>query len=238
VSISGATSVKTVANGGPINNTGTQSGGAAITMPFDLVFSSDIAGASKYAWEIESYNGTTGTLLAWVNVPTVSHTADTVFYMVYGDAAVVTQQNTSSFAPSAVWDSSYKGVWHMSDTNFVDSTSNAHSLSSNSGTAATGQVAHHRADVLVGHQDADLAILRAGGGEQLGGRRFDRLGAGDTEPHQPPLGLVGDSIAVELHDDRATELSGRVRGLGGRGDDALLGHRHAVSGEEALGRGL
>lgn len=146
VSISAATSVKTVANGGKINNTGTQTGGAGGTMPFDLVFSSDTAGASKYPWEVEKYDGTTGDLIAWVQVPSVSNSVDTVFYMVYGDAAVNTQQNTSTLAPSAVWDANYKGVWHLADVTAggttKDSTSNAinGTASATSPTSAAAQI--------------------------------------------------------------------------------------------------
>src|SRR5207302_320806 len=54
--------------------------------------------------------------------PTLSHTADTFMYMYYGNAGASDQQNKT-----AVWDSNYKGVWHLPDgttLNANDSTSN------------------------------------------------------------------------------------------------------------------
>ena len=111
VSISHAT-LKTIANGGHIQHTATQTG-PAVTMPADLVFAADSAGSTRYSWEVESYDGANGLLLAWVKIPAVSHTADTTFYILYGDAAIVTPQNTSSLAPGTVWDANYRGVWHL-----------------------------------------------------------------------------------------------------------------------------
>ena len=86
--------------------------------------------------------------------------------------------------------------------------------------------------------DADLAVVGAGGGEQLGRRHLDRVGVGDAEPHEASLGLVGDAVAVELDHDRAAERSGGVGGVGRRGHDPLLGHRHPVGGQQPLGRGF
>jgi len=121
-------SFATVANSGLIQHTVTQSGGNPITMPADLIFTSDSGGATKIPWEFESYDGTTGTLYAWVLIATVSHTVDTVFYVFYGDATVSTQQNTGSFSVANVWDANFKGVYHFPDgttLNAKDSTGNA-----------------------------------------------------------------------------------------------------------------
>src|ERR1035441_8666497 len=133
-----ATLLKTVAHGGAISNTVTQSGGNAVTMPADLVFSADALGVTLYPWEIEFYDGTNGILVAWVQVPTLSHTADTVFYMPYGNVLISTQQNTGSYAPSAVWDTNYKGVWHLPDgttLNLNDSTVTGNNGINNGATA-------------------------------------------------------------------------------------------------------
>ncbi len=141
VSISHAT-LKTVGNGGHIGHTTNQSS-PSVTMPADLIFSADSAGATKYPWEVASYDGTNGVLVAWVKIPTVSHTTDTVFYLLYGDSAVSTAQNTGTLAPSNVWDSNHSGVWHYHDgttLSTVDSTSNANTETSHSGTAASGKI--------------------------------------------------------------------------------------------------
>jgi hypothetical protein len=122
-----------------VQNTCTQTGGAGGTIPADLVFSTDSAGSSKLPWEVQFYDGAAGTLIAWVQVPTVSNSSDIVFYMAYGDAGVTTQQNTGSYAPANVWDTNYKGVWHLNDTassaTIHDSTTNT-----NNGTATSGMV--------------------------------------------------------------------------------------------------
>src|ERR1019366_8560751 len=78
---------------------------------FDILFTSS-DGTTKIPYEREQYTNTSsGTLLAWVNVATLSHTADTVIYLYYGNAAATDQQDTTH----AVWDTNYKGVWHLKE---------------------------------------------------------------------------------------------------------------------------
>jgi hypothetical protein len=80
---------------------------------------------SKLNHEIESYDDTTGHLVAWVSVPLLSATTDTLLYMYYGNPGVTNQQN-STF----VWDSGYAMVQHFdenSGTRF-DSTVNGNNL--------------------------------------------------------------------------------------------------------------
>lgn len=73
--------------------------------------------------EIESFNGTTGELQAWVEVPTLSTSTDTVLYMYYGNATCSSQEDISG-----VWDSNHKLVHHLDDlttSTTEDSTSNS-----------------------------------------------------------------------------------------------------------------
>src|SRR5579872_5586228 len=122
------TTMKTVGNGGHIQNTITQSGGSAVTSPADAIFTSDAAGTTQIPYETDYYDGTNGVWWVWVKVATLSHSSDTVFYLYYDDATVTTQQNTGSYSPSNVWDSNYSAVWHLpngSSLNATDSTSNA-----------------------------------------------------------------------------------------------------------------
>jgi hypothetical protein len=65
---------------------------------------------TKLSHEIEEYDGSTGTLNAWVEIPALSASADTKFYLYYGNASCSSQQDVSG-----VWDNSYAGVWHMED---------------------------------------------------------------------------------------------------------------------------
>ena len=67
--------------------------------------------------EIETFDGGTGELVAWVRVPSLAGSSDTVLYMYYGNAGASDQSNASG-----VWDASYKGVWHLHG-DLLDSTS-------------------------------------------------------------------------------------------------------------------
>ena len=73
-----------VANGGHVANAN----------GYDIIFTADAAGTQKLNHEIESYNGTTGQFIAWVQVPTVSHTSNTVIYLFYGNSSIVTSRRT------------------------------------------------------------------------------------------------------------------------------------------------
>jgi len=84
-------------------------------------------GTTKLSHEVETYVTATGQLVAWVKVPSLSNVANTVLYLYYGNSGAAAQAN-----PTAVWDASYKGVWHMnvaptgsaSDTSDSTSTNN------------------------------------------------------------------------------------------------------------------
>jgi hypothetical protein len=102
----------------------------------DHVYSSsgnDIAFAYNAEWldhELElfnqSYNGTHGQLVAWVRIPLLSTSWDTIIRMYYGNSTMGSREN-----PEGVWDSNYKGVWHLSESSggtdaIKDSTLNGH----------------------------------------------------------------------------------------------------------------
>jgi hypothetical protein len=104
--------LKTVANGGKVG----KSDGS------DILFTAG-DGTTKLDHELERYNASTGEVLAWVRIPSLSNATDTALYIYYGNAAAANQQN-----PTGVWDSSYKGIWHLSNgtvLNAGDSTANA-----------------------------------------------------------------------------------------------------------------
>ena len=119
-------SLATTANGGYVTNANGH----------DIIFASDGAGSNVLPSERESYNATTGAVAFWVQVPTLSHSADTVLYMFFGNSSITTDQSNKT----AVWDSNYKGVWHLpngSTLSGADSTSNAFNLGNNNSTGAT-----------------------------------------------------------------------------------------------------
>ncbi len=104
----------------------------------DLVFTDSTGTILNF--EIEKYTNTSGTLVAWVNIPSLSNSVDTTIYLFYGNSA-----NSSSLAnATALWNTNYKGVWHLSEaTNAtrLDSTGNNNDLTDGtSTTAVTGQV--------------------------------------------------------------------------------------------------
>jgi len=75
----------------------------------DIVFTNKIG--NKINHEIEYYNSTTGEIIAWVNIPFLSSSEDTVIYLYYGNQNCNNQQNIKE-----TWNSNYVGVWHMKDT--------------------------------------------------------------------------------------------------------------------------
>jgi hypothetical protein len=75
---------------------------------WDIVFTSSDK-KTKLNHELEKYNSTTGNLVAWVKVPTISSTSNTVLYMYYGNPTSSNQQNCAG-----VW-SSYVAVYHFMD---------------------------------------------------------------------------------------------------------------------------
>ena len=98
----------------------------------DLLFTAS-DGVTKLNHEIEQFTSSTGQLVAWVQVPTLSTSADTVIYLYYGNPSAASQQNAAG-----VWSAAgYQGVWHFGNgAPLADSTSNGNTLT-NSGTTAT-----------------------------------------------------------------------------------------------------
>lgn len=87
----------------------------------DILFTN--SGSTKLSHEIESFNGYTGALYAWVKVLSLSGSTDTELYMYFGNDECISQEDAEN-----VWDSSYKMVQHMKDkttSTIEDSTSNS-----------------------------------------------------------------------------------------------------------------
>src|SRR3990167_3179726 len=102
----------------------------------DILFTSS-GGATQLKHEIEKYGSSTGALVAWVKIPSLPSSTDTVFFMYYGNGSATSQQDATN-----VWDSNYKGVWHLQQSgdsagnDYLDSTSNANHGQGGGGTAA------------------------------------------------------------------------------------------------------
>ncbi|MCX6259993.1 MAG: DUF2341 domain-containing protein, partial [Bacteroidia bacterium] len=97
--------LRTISNGGRIySNSG-----------YDIIFTD--ANYNKLDHQIESYDPLTGNLVAWVRFPFVNNAANTTFRVLYSNSQVTTSQSVKT-----VWNSSYKGVWHMNGSDYTDAT--------------------------------------------------------------------------------------------------------------------
>lgn len=72
----------------------------------DLIFTD--AAAKRLSHEIETFDGATGRLLAWVRIEALSSLNDTRIYLYYGNPNATWQEDAAG-----VWDDDYAGVWHM-----------------------------------------------------------------------------------------------------------------------------
>jgi hypothetical protein len=83
---------------------------------FDIIFADK--DYNQLDHQLEYYNGTTGDLIAWVRIPTLSSSYNTEIKILYGNPQIVADPSVTT-----VWDSHYKGVWHLNDNNLDDATS-------------------------------------------------------------------------------------------------------------------
>jgi len=74
---------------------------------FDIRFTSD-DGTTLLKYERERHDSTNSLAEYWVKIPTVSSGVDTNFYIYYR-----TEDTADGADPTNVWDSNYKGVWHL-----------------------------------------------------------------------------------------------------------------------------
>jgi len=98
----------------------------------DIAFASE-DGATQYSHEIETFDGGNGTLVAWVKVPVLSGSVDTILYLYYG-ASGGSQEDVA-----AVWSNGYEAVYHLHD-DFDDSTG-SHNASNSNSVDVAGQMA-------------------------------------------------------------------------------------------------
>jgi biopolymer transport protein ExbB len=102
--------IRTVSDGGHVESAN----------GYDIVFSTsnNCGDLSRLKHQIESYssNVTTGTLVAWVNVPFVSSSTDTEIFMYYGSPDATADPSTSG-----TFDYDYVNIYHLHD-DFDDAT--------------------------------------------------------------------------------------------------------------------
>ncbi len=88
---------------------------------YDIRFTS-ADGTTLLKYERERHDSDNEVAEYWVKIPSISSSEDTIFYIYYR-----TEDTDDGADPTNVWDSNFKGVWHMKDlttSTIEDSTSN------------------------------------------------------------------------------------------------------------------
>lgn len=123
INLTGQNFLRTIPNGDIFSSDG-----------YDIVFTDE--SYNQLDHQIEYYNGAAGNLIAWVRLPILSTSANTVIKIIYGNPAV-----TSDPSVTTVWDSHYRGVWHLNGTPLSDNTAyDATGTSYNSPGYSTGTI--------------------------------------------------------------------------------------------------
>ncbi len=123
---------KTVGNGGKVQN----------ASGYDLVFYSDITLTTILDFEVEKYVATSGKLIAWIRIPTLSVSSDVVIYLAYGNASISTFQGNVTGTWGDGGSGYFKLVQHFpgdeagGTPGLLDSTSNANNGTNSSCTSS------------------------------------------------------------------------------------------------------
>lgn len=112
------TDLRSTSNGGNVENSN----------GFDITFT-QLDCNTPLLFDLESYNPTTGELVIWVQIPSLSNSVDTRFFMYYGNNSIATNQSTT-----AIWSTlNYDGVWHLNN-NVNDRSGSANNGTNNGST--------------------------------------------------------------------------------------------------------
>lgn len=106
--------LRTVANGGHVRNAN----------GYDIAFGVDAACAVSLPFLREYWNASTGDIVAFVALPSVSSSAATTFFVCYGNPSLSSDPQT----PALVWDNAFQGRWGLPDGSALsakDSTANS-----------------------------------------------------------------------------------------------------------------
>jgi hypothetical protein len=83
---------------------------------YDFAF---VSGGSELYYQVESYNQTTGTLLVWVQIPTLTYASNNGIFFYYGSKSPTVTHNTAFFANT--WASNYLAVFHFNEASYTGS---------------------------------------------------------------------------------------------------------------------
>jgi hypothetical protein len=182
---------------------------------FDIMFTS-VDGMTKLAHERETYDSATGELVAWVEVPSVSNTANTKLWMYYGYSAATDQQNVGG-----TWDgSNYVAVYHLKEDPSGGAPQFLDSRGGFNGTA-TSMVAGDQSPGKIGKSinfDGTAKYISTSTGATLKGKSsytisawavVDNLGIRRTIYEEPRGGTAAARAKLSLEDDNTFGLGGR-----------------------------
>jgi len=77
----------------------------------DVLFMAGSGVANRLFHEVELFDDSSGELVCWVNVPSLSSSEDSVLFLYYGNSGCGSQEY-----PDLVWDSDFIHVWHLGDS--------------------------------------------------------------------------------------------------------------------------
>ena len=138
------------------------SGHVENTNGYDIIFTSE-DGVTLLDHQLEKYTSTTGELVAWVRIPNLSTTYNTIIYMYYG-ATVGGDPSLNT-----TWSSGYKGVWHFNNNILTDGTSNGNNgTNSGSTNLANAKIAGGRSFAGTGANYLQIPLSGASGGNGNG----------------------------------------------------------------------
>jgi hypothetical protein len=100
------TYLRTVANGGKVQN----------ASGFDIAFYD--GDGVQLSHETERWIDTSGEVVYWVKVPSISHITDTIIYMVYGNSSISVDQSNKA----DVWSNGFICVYHLPDGTTLSAT--------------------------------------------------------------------------------------------------------------------
>lgn len=137
---------KTVANSGHVQN----------SSGFDIrPYTNSGLGTAITGYELERYNATTGEVVMWVKVSSLS-SSSTPFVLAYGDSGISTDGSSAT-----TWSNNFLGVFHLKDGTTLSVADSAMALgtTNNGATAATGQIDGGAGFVSASSQYIDITSL-------------------------------------------------------------------------------
>ena len=205
--------------------------GGRVTSPngYDLIFSTDPNGLIPLNFELQQYNPATGQVIAWVRIPTLSHTTDTVLYVFYGNTAITTSQANKT----GVWDGNFQEVLHLDEANgatVFDSTANANNGTKVSASSPTPNAAGEigAAQSFNGTSDFIVVPPSVTAGLTVFSTSFwaKTTGTGNNGTYWNQPAFLGDSTSGNNSGDFGIVTNsgdlGMWSGLNGRGDNSFL----------------